>query len=201
MGECVVKTILAVAMASLLLTAVPQGQTPFSVEEATIAQVHAAMKAKRLTCRQLVDAYIDRIARYDKPNINAIVITNPDARREADALDRQFAQRGLPVRSIAYPRSSKTTSRPSACRALTGRCLLRASCRARTPSGQAHQGGRRDRPRQVEHGRVRVQSARDRELDPRHHAQSLRHDARARWLERRHGGGRGRQLRIGWPRL
>ena len=95
MGECVVKTILAVATASLLLTAVPQGQTPFSVEEATIAQVHAAMKAKRLTCRQLVDAYIDRIARYDKPNINAIVITNPDARREADALDRQFAQRGL----------------------------------------------------------------------------------------------------------
>ena len=43
------------------------------VEDATIAQVHAAMQAKRLTCRQLVDACLDRIARYDKPNINAIV--------------------------------------------------------------------------------------------------------------------------------
>src|SRR6476469_1997220 len=78
------------------LTTIPQAQPkPFVLEEATIASVHAAMKAKQLTCRQLVDAYLDRIARFDKPTINAIVLTNPDARKEADALDRQFAQRGL----------------------------------------------------------------------------------------------------------
>jgi amidase len=67
----------------------------FAVEEATIVSVHAAREANQLTCRQLVDAYLERIARFDKPAINAIVLTNPDALREADARDREFAQRGL----------------------------------------------------------------------------------------------------------
>ena len=31
---------------------------PFRVEETTIAQIHDAMKAGRLTCRGLVDAYL-----------------------------------------------------------------------------------------------------------------------------------------------
>jgi hypothetical protein len=31
---------------------------PFEVEEATIAQVHDAMKAGRLTCRELVADYL-----------------------------------------------------------------------------------------------------------------------------------------------
>jgi Asp-tRNA(Asn)/Glu-tRNA(Gln) amidotransferase A subunit family amidase len=70
---------------------------PFAIEEATIAQVHAAMGARTLTCRQLVDAYLARIAANDKQGaaLNAIVITNPDARKEADALDRRFAKSGL----------------------------------------------------------------------------------------------------------
>ena len=74
-----------------------QTGAPFEVEEATIAQVHDAMREQRLTCRQLVDAYIRRINAYDKngPAINAIVIVNPDATKEADELDRRFAQSGL----------------------------------------------------------------------------------------------------------
>jgi Asp-tRNA(Asn)/Glu-tRNA(Gln) amidotransferase A subunit family amidase len=77
-----------------LLNAQP---APFALEEATIATVHAAMRAHQLTCRQLVDAYLQRIARYDKnePPINAIVLTNPDALKEADELDRRFASSGL----------------------------------------------------------------------------------------------------------
>jgi amidase len=75
------------------------GQTnaPFEVEEATIAQVHDAMRAGRLTCRGLVDAYIRRIQTYDKngPSINAIVIINPDATKEADEMDRRFSRSGL----------------------------------------------------------------------------------------------------------
>lgn len=74
-------------------------QTPaaFDVEEATISQVHEAMKAGRLTCRDLVDQYLKRIDLYDKngPAINAIVLVNPDARKEAAELDRRFAQSGL----------------------------------------------------------------------------------------------------------
>jgi Asp-tRNA(Asn)/Glu-tRNA(Gln) amidotransferase A subunit family amidase len=69
----------------------------FSVEETTIAQIHAAMHAHQLTCRQLVDAYLERIDAYDKrgPAINSLVVLNPNATKEADELDRRFAQAGL----------------------------------------------------------------------------------------------------------
>jgi Asp-tRNA(Asn)/Glu-tRNA(Gln) amidotransferase A subunit family amidase len=74
-----------------------QTPPPFEVEEATIAQVHDAMKAGRLTCRALVDQYLKRIAAYDKngPAINSLVVLNPDAQKQADDLDRRFAQTGL----------------------------------------------------------------------------------------------------------
>src|SRR6202167_4149444 len=83
-----------------LLVAVPilaQTPPPFEVEEATISQVHDAMKAGRLTCRALVDQYLKRIDAYDKngPAINAIVLLNPDVEKQADELDRRFAQSGL----------------------------------------------------------------------------------------------------------
>jgi Asp-tRNA(Asn)/Glu-tRNA(Gln) amidotransferase A subunit family amidase len=85
--------------AFLLFGVILQAQTaaPFEVEEATIAQVHDAMRAGRLTCRELVEAYIRRIHAYDKngPGINAIVILNPDAVQEAEEQDRRFAQSGL----------------------------------------------------------------------------------------------------------
>jgi amidase len=74
-----------------------QTAAPFEVEEATIAQVHDAMRERRLTCRDLVEAYIRRITAYDKngPAINAIVTINPDATKEAEEMDRRFAQSGL----------------------------------------------------------------------------------------------------------
>jgi Asp-tRNA(Asn)/Glu-tRNA(Gln) amidotransferase A subunit family amidase len=70
---------------------------PFEVAEATIAQVHDAMRKGRLTCRGLVEAYIRRINAYDKsgPAINTIVTINPEATKEADEFDRRFAQSGL----------------------------------------------------------------------------------------------------------
>jgi Asp-tRNA(Asn)/Glu-tRNA(Gln) amidotransferase A subunit family amidase len=84
-------------LCSLLLALPAFSQTPFEVEEATISQVHDAMKAGRLTCRALVDQYLKRIEAYDKngPAINAIVLLNPDVEKQADELDRRFAQSGL----------------------------------------------------------------------------------------------------------
>jgi amidase len=78
-------------------TLAAQSPAPFEIEEATIAQVHEAMKAGRLTCRALVDAYLRRIDAYDKngPAINAIIVLNPDARKQADELDRRLTQSGL----------------------------------------------------------------------------------------------------------
>lgn len=66
----------------------------FTIEETTIAEIGAALKARRVTCHALVNAYLKRIEAYDKqgPDINAIVIVNPNAVAEADALDTK--QRG-----------------------------------------------------------------------------------------------------------
>ena len=85
---------LALAGAALLSAQTP---APFDVVEATISQVHEAMKAGRLTCRDLVGLYLKRIELYDKngPAINAIVLVNPDAAKEAAELDRRFSQSGL----------------------------------------------------------------------------------------------------------
>ena len=85
---------------SLLLVAVAVQSQPgsqFRVEEASIPQIHAALKSGQLTCRALVEQYLRRIAAYDKngPAINAIVLTNPEALGQADDLDRRAKQSGL----------------------------------------------------------------------------------------------------------
>ena len=82
---------------AVLFAAFASAQTTFEVEEATIAQVHDAMKAGRLTCVALVDAYIRRIQTYDKngPALNSIVTLNPEARGDAEEMDRRFARAGI----------------------------------------------------------------------------------------------------------
>src|SRR6202034_292001 len=59
--------------------------------------VHAAMKAGKLTAHQLVQQYLDRINAYDKhgPNINAIITLNPQAMAEADKLDAAYKTSGF----------------------------------------------------------------------------------------------------------
>jgi amidase len=87
---------LLLVMSSPLAQQAPPVPGPFRVEEATIEQVHEAMRAKRLTCHGLVDAYLKRIEAYDKngPGLNAIVQVNPEALKQADELDRRYAQGG-----------------------------------------------------------------------------------------------------------
>jgi amidase len=68
-----------------------------SAQEATIADIRAALMKKEVTCRQLVQAYIDRIEAYDRkgPSLNAILMVNPSALPAADALDQEFARAGV----------------------------------------------------------------------------------------------------------
>jgi amidase len=68
----------------------PLAAQKFEVMEATIAGVHAGFASGRITCRALVQAYLDRIAAYDKtgPALNAIQFVNPRALEQADSLDR-----------------------------------------------------------------------------------------------------------------
>ncbi len=63
---------------------------PFSVVEATIPEMQAAMREKRVTSRELVQQYLTRIATYDN-RINAVITVNPRALEEADARDRERA--------------------------------------------------------------------------------------------------------------
>lgn len=59
------------------------------VVEATIPELHRALRSDALTCRQAVEAYLARIETYEEPSrVNAITVTNPRALGRADSLDR-----------------------------------------------------------------------------------------------------------------
>ena len=71
--------------------------------ETSITELQAALTAKRVTSRQLVEQYLVRIATYDQ-KLRATITVNPRALAEADALDRERAQgkvrgpmHGIPV--------------------------------------------------------------------------------------------------------
>jgi len=95
-----VKIVFVLALAQL---ASAQG---FRVDEATIADIHAAMQAGNLTCRSLLQSYLDRIAAYDNrgPAINSIITINSRALIRAGELDAEFARRGLtgPLHCIPF---------------------------------------------------------------------------------------------------
>ena len=63
----------------------------FAYEEADIAGLQARMARGELTSHALAQAYLDRIAAIDKagPMLNSVIELNPDALKEADALDAE----------------------------------------------------------------------------------------------------------------
>ena len=64
------------------------------------------MRAGRLTARQLVQGYLDRINAYDKhgPNINSVITLNPNALEDADRLDAALRDtRAWSARCTASP--------------------------------------------------------------------------------------------------
>ncbi len=78
----------------------------FEVHEQSILDLQSAMQAGRVTSRGLVESYLARIQAYDQagPRLNSIVMINPRAREDADALDRERADgksrgplHGIPV--------------------------------------------------------------------------------------------------------
>jgi amidase len=88
--------LVAVSVALVVPILAAQPPTPFQVEETTIAQIQTAFRDGSLTCRSLVEQYLKRIDAHDKRGaaLNAIVMTNDQALKTADDLDRRFRQSG-----------------------------------------------------------------------------------------------------------
>jgi Asp-tRNA(Asn)/Glu-tRNA(Gln) amidotransferase A subunit family amidase len=82
-------------IASLALSATPLA-AQIEVAEATITELQEAMTSGRATSVQITEAYLARIHAYDQagPRLNAMIRLNPSALTDAEALDRERAQRG-----------------------------------------------------------------------------------------------------------
>jgi Asp-tRNA(Asn)/Glu-tRNA(Gln) amidotransferase A subunit family amidase len=102
--------ILSIATLSLLLAPSIEAADfrVLSAQEPTIADIRAAFGSKDLTCRQLVQMYLDRIEAYDKkgPSLNAIVVVNPNVRStmgltSRDGIVPRQLHRGPLARSVA----------------------------------------------------------------------------------------------------
>src|SRR3989475_8689136 len=73
-----------------VLSAVAQGRrgSGFTVVEATIPEMQAAMKKGKVTSRELVLQYLTRIAIYED-KLKAVITVNPNALKEAEERDRE----------------------------------------------------------------------------------------------------------------
>ena len=109
------------AVAGLLLAtqgrppAAPAEQ-PFTVVESSIREMQTAMAEGRVTAREIVRQCLTRIATYED-RLNAVIVVNPRALEEAEALDRERAQgklrgplHGIP---IALKDNIHTTDMPT----------------------------------------------------------------------------------------
>jgi amidase len=61
------------------------------IEEATIEGLGAAMGRGATTAARLVELYLARIAALDARTVRSVLVTNPDAPRDAELLDRERA--------------------------------------------------------------------------------------------------------------
>src|SRR5438093_2479019 len=81
------KHLVAVAVLSIALPSTGADK-PFTVVEASIPEMQAALRSGRVTSHEIVQQYLTRIATYED-KINAAITVNPNALKEADERDRE----------------------------------------------------------------------------------------------------------------
>ena len=92
--------VVVLAVAVILITGNALGQE-FQVMEASISDIHRALRSGKLTCHSLVQEYLDRIKAYDQqgPALNAMLYVNPKALEQADAMDAA-SKRGAKLKPL-----------------------------------------------------------------------------------------------------
>jgi len=112
------------ALADLAMAASP----PFTVVDASIPEMTAALEQGRITSHELVTQYLVRIALYED-RLHAAIVVNSKALEEADVLDRERAQHKLrgPLHGIpvAVKDNIHTTNMPTT----GGALVFDGSCR------------------------------------------------------------------------
>jgi len=100
----------------------------FRLLEATIDEIHQAMHAGDISCRRLVQLYMNRIEAYDhrSPALNAIQTVNDRALEEAARLDALFARSGPAGPLHGIPVLVKDQVETSDLRTTYGSALFRA---------------------------------------------------------------------------
>ena len=70
--------------------------TKFELEEITVSELNEAYESGKYTAEFVVEQYLTRIKDLNKngPHLNAVIATNPDALKIAQALDVERAQSG-----------------------------------------------------------------------------------------------------------
>ena len=71
-------------------------RAPVAVTNLSINAFHQAMSRGEVSCRDIVQTYLDRIAAYDRqgPSLNSLITVNPAALERADELDRLYFSTG-----------------------------------------------------------------------------------------------------------
>ncbi|MEO6260657.1 MAG: amidase family protein [Thermoanaerobaculia bacterium] len=116
MKRIVIVLVLALSLAAISARAKDSAKKPFTVVEATIPEMQAALRSGRVTSRDLVLQSLARIATWED-KLNAVITVNPAALDEADQLDRERAAgkirgplHGIPV---ALKDNIHTTNMPT----------------------------------------------------------------------------------------
>lgn len=86
--NCVSRTLLLMS-AGLLAACTVESNRTFSLVEATISDIQKSVRSGQVSCRAVVEGYINRIDVYDQASgINAITVINPSAIERAEEVDR-----------------------------------------------------------------------------------------------------------------
>jgi amidase len=81
----------ALATGIAALSAPVRAAERFEITETTIAATQQAIREHRVSCRQIVEAYLSRIRAYDQStHLNSLVVLNPNALAEAEKFDAEF---------------------------------------------------------------------------------------------------------------